>query len=264
MAQQIIIQQQQQQVVLCSVFLSYGEIDQWVPSPVFFILPNRGHLYYIVHTLSYPWPPPDSRSSSVFLTPSTSNNMLLLTQSPSSFPNTCHQFNPTFSPSALHLVPYPSEVHCTSLTAISSLSSQIILFALHWWLKSLFRTTLDSSHMSHYDTFTFILNDTSFLVKITDSFINIPLVYNTLLSLMLNSLLHSVYLLDNRTFQFYLEPTIFARHMFSCILIFSPQPTLSYHFPRQSIQDLMVINQDMCEKAFHIYLLYDRLLIFLW
>jgi len=34
----------------------------------------------------------------------------------------------------------------------------------------------------------------------------------------------------------------------------------NYHFPGQSIQDLKVINQEMCEKAYHIYSLYDQLL----
>jgi len=34
-------------------------------------------------------------------------------------------------------------------------------------------------------------------------------------------------------------------------------------FPGQSIQDLKVINQDMSKKAYHIYSMYDRLLIFL-
>ena len=36
----------------------------------------------------------------------------------------------------------------------------------------------------------------------------------------------------------------------------------NYHFPGQRIQDLKVINQDMCEKAYHIYSIYDRLLRF--
>ena len=27
-------------------------------------------------------------------------------------------------------------------------------------------------------------------------------------------------------------------------------PAQNYHFPEQSIQDLKVINQDMCEKAY--------------
>ena len=35
-------------------------------------------------------------------------------------------------------------------------------------------------------------------------------------------------------------------------------------FPGQIIQDLKVINQDICEKAYHINLMYDRLLTFLW
>jgi len=47
-----------------------------------------------------------------------------------------------------------------------------------------------------------------------------------------------------------------------------PQPSKYYflgqnlHFPEQSIQDLKVINQDMCEKAY-IYSMYDQLLTFL-
>ena len=39
-------------------------------------------------------------------------------------------------------------------------------------------------------------------------------------------------------------------------------PGQNDHFPGQSIQDLKVINQDMCEKAY-IYSMYDRLLKFL-
>jgi len=38
----------------------------------------------------------------------------------------------------------------------------------------------------------------------------------------------------------------------------------NYHFPGQSIQDLKVINLDMCEKAYNIYSMYDWLLTFLW
>ena len=41
-------------------------------------------------------------------------------------------------------------------------------------------------------------------------------------------------------------------------------PGQNYHFPGQSIQDLKVINQDMCEKAYHIYSTYVRFFIFLW
>jgi len=38
---------------------------------------------------------------------------------------------------------------------------------------------------------------------------------------------------------------------------------MKYHFPGQSIQALKVINQDMCEKAHHIYSMYDQVLTFL-
>jgi len=41
-------------------------------------------------------------------------------------------------------------------------------------------------------------------------------------------------------------------------------PGQSYYFQGQSMQDLKVINQDVCEKAYHIYLMYKRLLTFLW
>jgi len=37
-----------------------------------------------------------------------------------------------------------------------------------------------------------------------------------------------------------------------------------FQFPGQSLQDLKVINQDMHEKVYHIYLMYDQLLTFLW
>jgi len=33
-------------------------------------------------------------------------------------------------------------------------------------------------------------------------------------------------------------------------------------FSEQSIQDLKVINQDTCEKGYHIYSMYNRLLTF--
>jgi len=36
----------------------------------------------------------------------------------------------------------------------------------------------------------------------------------------------------------------------------------NYYFPGQCIQDLKVINQDMREKGYHIYSMYDRLLTF--
>ena len=41
-------------------------------------------------------------------------------------------------------------------------------------------------------------------------------------------------------------------------------PVQNFYFPGQNIQDLKVINQDMREKAYHIYSMYDRLLKFLW
>ena len=43
-------------------------------------------------------------------------------------------------------------------------------------------------------------------------------------------------------------------------------PGQNCHFPGQTIQDLKVIYQDMCEKAFHIYSMYDQLLtiVILW
>ena len=41
-------------------------------------------------------------------------------------------------------------------------------------------------------------------------------------------------------------------------------PGQNYHFPGKSKQDLKVINQDMCKKAYHIYSIYDRLLKFVW
>jgi len=34
-------------------------------------------------------------------------------------------------------------------------------------------------------------------------------------------------------------------------------PGQNYHLPGQSIQDLKVINQDMCEKAYNDYSTYD-------
>jgi len=36
-------------------------------------------------------------------------------------------------------------------------------------------------------------------------------------------------------------------------------PGQNYHFSGQSIQDLKVINKDMCKKVFDIYSMYDRL-----
>jgi len=36
----------------------------------------------------------------------------------------------------------------------------------------------------------------------------------------------------------------------------------NYYFPGESIQDLKVIYQDRCEKTYHIYSMYDRLLTF--
>jgi len=39
--------------------------------------------------------------------------------------------------------------------------------------------------------------------------------------------------------------------------ISSTLPRQKYHFPGQSIQDLKVINKDICQKAYHIYLMYD-------
>jgi len=39
-------------------------------------------------------------------------------------------------------------------------------------------------------------------------------------------------------------------------------PGQNYHFPGQSIQDLKVINQYICERGY-IYSMYDRLLTFL-
>ena len=36
----------------------------------------------------------------------------------------------------------------------------------------------------------------------------------------------------------------------------------NYHFPGQSIQDLKVINRDTCAKAYHIYSMDDRFLLF--
>ena len=47
------------------------------------------------------------------------------------------------------------------------------------------------------------------------------------------------------------------------ILFSRTYPVLKNPFPGQSIQNLKVINQDMCEKAYHIYSMYDRLLTFL-
>jgi len=41
-------------------------------------------------------------------------------------------------------------------------------------------------------------------------------------------------------------------------------PGRNYHFTGHSIQDLKVINPDMCEKAYNIYSMYDRVLTFLW
>ena len=40
-------------------------------------------------------------------------------------------------------------------------------------------------------------------------------------------------------------------------------PGQNYHFSGRSIQDLKVINQDMCEKAYHIYSMIDWL-TFIW
>jgi len=40
-------------------------------------------------------------------------------------------------------------------------------------------------------------------------------------------------------------------------------PRQNYHFPGQSIQDLKIINQDMCKKAHNIYSMQDQLLTFL-
>ena len=39
-------------------------------------------------------------------------------------------------------------------------------------------------------------------------------------------------------------------------------PGQIYHFPAQSIQDLKVINQDLCKIAYLIYSKYDQLLTF--
>jgi len=41
-------------------------------------------------------------------------------------------------------------------------------------------------------------------------------------------------------------------------------PGQNYHFPGASIQELKLIDQDMCEKAYHIYSMHDWLFKFLW
>jgi len=48
------------------------------------------------------------------------------------------------------------------------------------------------------------------------------------------------------------------------ILFYRTFPGQNYYLPGQIIQDLKVINQEMCKKVYHIYSMYDRLLICLW
>ena len=89
---------------------------------------------------------------------SNSYNMLLFSQSPTSFCNTCPSHlnrlllttpvatSVLFSSSALQLLSYRSVTHHTSIT---SLSTRIVLPALHSWPQSYFQTPLHSSHMFH-------------------------------------------------------------------------------------------------------------------
>ena len=185
----------------------------------FSILPDLLHLPYPAHILSCPPPSPDSMSSSVILYLSRHPPHTKYFSSPIH-----HHLSITHVPflstdSALYLVPYSTERHCTSNGAFSSLSAQIILSALHSWSECHVHTLAIAFLTVFTYTIPFNINDISFIVKIIDSSLS-TLTVKALSPLMLNSLvhLHSAYPPGNRTFQLSLSLDI---HHFldSCFLV---------------------------------------------